>query len=84
MAAEVAGSVSERTLLDALFSGQAQLADPVEQHMDAPLPSIGAGEPVVGGGRSAARTPTRCWCRRTASRSACSPGRTCSSHLTRG
>ena len=29
------------------------------------------------GGRQAARRPTRCWCRRTASRSASSPGRTC-------
>ena len=46
VAAEVAGSVSERRLLDALFSGQATLVDPVEDHMDAPLPSIGAGEPV--------------------------------------
>ena len=46
--------------------------------MDAPLPTIGANEPVSRGGRQAARTPTRCWCRRTASRSAWSPGRTCS------
>ncbi len=46
VAAEVAGSVSERKLLDALFSGRAALVDPVEDHMDAPLPSIGAGEPV--------------------------------------
>lgn len=46
MAAEVVGSVSERDLLDALFGGQAQLADPLERHMSAPLPLIGAGEPV--------------------------------------
>ena len=46
MAAEVAGSVSEKSLLDALFTGRAKLADPVEQHMDAALPSLGAGEPV--------------------------------------
>jgi cystathionine beta-synthase len=46
MAAEVAGSVSERRLLDALFSGKARLADRVEAHMDEPLPSIGATEPV--------------------------------------
>ncbi|QNN51623.1 cystathionine beta-synthase [Nocardioides mesophilus] len=46
VAAEVAGSVSERKLLDALFAGHAKLADQVEAHMDAPLPSIGAGEPV--------------------------------------
>jgi cystathionine beta-synthase len=47
MAAEVAGSVSERALLDALFTGRASLTDPVEAHMDAPLTSIGAGEPVA-------------------------------------
>ena len=46
VAAEVAGSVSERTLLDALFSGHAKLIDQVETHMDAPLPTIGANEPV--------------------------------------
>jgi cystathionine beta-synthase len=46
VAAEVAGSVSERRLLDALFSGHAKLVDPVEDHMDAPLPSIGSNEPV--------------------------------------
>ncbi|MEQ7123873.1 cystathionine beta-synthase [Actinopolymorpha sp. B11F2] len=46
MAAEVAGSVHERHLLEALFSGQARLADAVEQHMSPPLPSLGAGEPV--------------------------------------
>jgi cystathionine beta-synthase len=49
MAAEVAGSVSEKSLLDALFTGRAKLADSVEQHMDAALPSIGAGEPVSAG-----------------------------------
>ncbi|MEU4604134.1 cystathionine beta-synthase [Kribbella sp. NPDC023972] len=47
MAAEVAGAVSERTLMDALYSGKARLADMVEQHMDPALPSLGAGEPVV-------------------------------------
>ncbi|QUQ69177.1 cystathionine beta-synthase [Kutzneria sp. CA-103260] len=46
MAAEVAGAVNERDLLDALFTGKAQLADRVEQHMSPPLPTIGAGEPV--------------------------------------
>jgi cystathionine beta-synthase len=46
MAAEVAGSVVERDLLDALFTGRARLADPLERHMSAPLPMIGAGEPV--------------------------------------
>jgi cystathionine beta-synthase len=46
MAAEVAGSVSERALLDALFTGRAALTDAVERHMDPPLPEIGSGEPV--------------------------------------
>ncbi|MCW2848791.1 MAG: cystathionine beta-synthase [Marmoricola sp.] len=43
MAAEVAGSVSERRLLDALYTGRARLADPVELHMDEPLTTVGAG-----------------------------------------
>jgi cystathionine beta-synthase len=46
MAAEVAGAVVERDLLEALFTGQAQLSDRVELHMSPPLPTIGAGEPV--------------------------------------
>jgi cystathionine beta-synthase len=46
MAAEVAGSVSERALLDELFAGKAHLADQVENHMEPPLPSIGATESV--------------------------------------
>ncbi len=44
--AEVVGSVVERDLLDALFAGRAHLADPVEKHMSASLPLVGAGEPV--------------------------------------
>ena len=47
MAAEVVGSVVERDLLDALFAGQASLADPVERHMSEPLPMIGAGEAIA-------------------------------------
>lgn len=46
MAAEVVGSVSERTLLQALFAGDAQLADRIEMHMAPPLPTIGAGESI--------------------------------------
>jgi cystathionine beta-synthase len=42
MAAEVAGSVSERALLDALFAGKAKLADQVDAHMSPALPTIGA------------------------------------------
>ena len=46
MIGEVAGSVSERELLDAVFSGAASLADRVDRHMAPPLPLIGSGEPV--------------------------------------
>jgi cystathionine beta-synthase len=45
-AGEVAGRVSERELLSAVFEGRAQLADAVRQHMSPPLPMIGAGERV--------------------------------------
>jgi cystathionine beta-synthase len=44
VAAEVAGSVSDRTLLDALFTGSARLTDRVEDHMSPPLPTIGSSE----------------------------------------
>ena len=43
---EVAGSIAERDLLDALFTGQAHLHDIVERHMGDPLPMIGGGQPV--------------------------------------
>ena len=46
MAAEVAGSVAERDLLDALVSGGARPQDPVVAHMSPPLPVLGRGEPV--------------------------------------
>ena len=46
MAGEVAGSVSERELLSAVFEGRANLADAVSVHMSPPLPLIGAGEQV--------------------------------------
>jgi cystathionine beta-synthase len=46
MAGEVAGSVSERELLSAVFEGRASLADAVGMHMSPPLPIIGAGELV--------------------------------------
>jgi cystathionine beta-synthase len=46
-AGEVVGSVSERALLDALFHGDATLADALEPHMSPPLPIIGSGEPVA-------------------------------------
>ncbi|HEX7321444.1 MAG TPA: cystathionine beta-synthase [Mycobacterium sp.] len=56
MAGEVAGSVSERELLSAVFEGRAKLADAVAQHMSPPLPLIGAGELV-----SVAATSLREW-----------------------
>ncbi|MGV0990761.1 MAG: cystathionine beta-synthase [Mycobacterium sp.] len=46
MAGEVAGSVSERELLSAVFEGRAKLADAVALHMSPPLPLLGAGELV--------------------------------------
>jgi cystathionine beta-synthase len=46
VAAEVAGSVSERVLLDALYAGSAKLSDPVEEHMSEPFPSVGSNEQV--------------------------------------
>jgi len=33
-------------LLDALFTGRANLADKLEAHMGPPLPQVGANEPV--------------------------------------
>jgi cystathionine beta-synthase len=47
MAAEVAGSVAERDLLDALVSGRASPQDPVSRHMSPALPVLGQGEPVI-------------------------------------
>jgi cystathionine beta-synthase len=43
---EVAGAVTERALLDAVFSGRATLADRVDAHMQPRFPLIGAGEGV--------------------------------------
>ena len=43
---EVAGSVSERALLELLFTGKALLTDPVGRHMAPSLPHVGAGEQV--------------------------------------
>jgi len=44
VAAEVAGSVSDRALLDALYAGTARLTDRVEDHMSPPLPTVGSTE----------------------------------------
>ncbi len=44
--AEIVGSVHDKDLLDALFTGRAQLADRLVDHMAPPLPQVGAGETV--------------------------------------
>ncbi len=49
---EVAGAVSEKDLLDAVFAGHASLSDRVDLHMAPPLPLIGSGE-TVGSARDA-------------------------------
>ena len=46
MVAEVAGSIVERDLLDALIAGRARPQDPVTSLMSPPLPMVGSGEPV--------------------------------------
>jgi cystathionine beta-synthase len=46
MAAEVAGAVAERDLLDALVAGRATPQDPIAEHVGPPLPVLGPGEPV--------------------------------------
>jgi cystathionine beta-synthase len=52
MAGEVAGSVSERELLSAVFEGRANLADAVSEHMSPPLRMIGAGELIGVAGKA--------------------------------
>jgi cystathionine beta-synthase len=47
MSGEVAGAVSERHLLELLFTGKAHLADSVERHLEPGLPLVGSGEPVA-------------------------------------
>ncbi|HEY7177162.1 MAG TPA: cystathionine beta-synthase [Micromonosporaceae bacterium] len=43
---EVIGSISEKALLDALFTGHAHLHDMLDKHVAAPLPMIGGGQRV--------------------------------------
>ncbi|MFA5566147.1 MAG: cystathionine beta-synthase [Acidimicrobiia bacterium] len=47
MAAEIAGTIEERDLLDRLVSGEASLSDEIEEHMTPPLPLVGAGAPIT-------------------------------------
>ncbi|MEK8227906.1 hypothetical protein NKG05_20120 [Oerskovia sp. M15] len=62
--------MSERALLDAVFSGRASLADRVDKHMEARFPSSAPGRASR---RSAPRctTRTRCWWSTTETRWAC-------------
>ncbi len=46
MTAEIVGAVHDRDLLDALFTGKAQLADRLADHLSPPLPLVGSGESV--------------------------------------
>ncbi len=46
MAGEVVGSVVERELLDAVFADRTALDRPLAERMSAPLPTVGAGEPL--------------------------------------
>jgi len=43
---EVVGSIDERALVDAVFSGRAELTDALEPHIGKALPLIGIHEPV--------------------------------------
>jgi cystathionine beta-synthase len=43
---EVVGSIDEKALVDAVFSGRAALTDALEQHIGKALPLIGIHEPV--------------------------------------
>ncbi|QYG93769.1 cystathionine beta-synthase [Iamia sp. SCSIO 61187] len=45
-AAEVAGTIDEKDLLDLLVSGAATVDDSIEDHMSPVLPLIGSGEPL--------------------------------------
>ncbi len=46
MAAEVRGAVTERDLLDRLFTGKAHLTDRVDDHLAPRLPTLGGTEPL--------------------------------------
>jgi len=43
---EVVGSIDEKSLVDAVFSGRAQLTDPLSEFVDAPLGLIGWNDSV--------------------------------------
>jgi len=49
MAAEVVGSINEKDLLALLAKGQVKSSDTISQNMSAPLPVVGAKEPLTNG-----------------------------------
>ena len=49
MAAEVVGSINEKDLLALLATGQVKSSDTISQNMSAPLPVVGAKEPLTNG-----------------------------------
>ncbi len=49
MAAEVVGSINEKDLLELLATGQVKSSDTISQNMSAPLPVVGAKEPLTNG-----------------------------------
>ena len=71
MAGEVAGSVSERALLEALFNGTAHLTDSVDKHMEAGAAARRCRRARLGRPATSSRSPTPSWSSRTASRSGC-------------
>ena len=74
MAAEVVGSVTERTLLDALFNGDASLADSVERHMSPSLPIVARRADRRGARRAEGRRALVVARRRPADRRPHAPG----------
>ena len=71
MAGEVAGSVSERALLEALFNGSAHLTDSGRQAHGALAAAWSAPASPSPPHAPSSRSTTRSWSSRTASRSAC-------------
>ncbi|RKR73122.1 cystathionine beta-synthase [Frondihabitans australicus] len=49
---EVVGAVEEKALLEQVFSGEAQMTDPIERFTGAPLALIGLNEPITAARRA--------------------------------
>ena len=78
MAAEVAGSVSDRELLAALYAGDAKLADRVEDHMARTAADHRCARAGDGGRREAPRRRRSARAGRRQAGRCARPGRTCS------